>query len=48
VTETLASNPIGSMALGVMPHAVDPKAADRLWMLSERLLGLQEQKESTK
>ena len=43
VTETLASNPIGSMALGVMPHAVDPKAADRLWTLSEHLVGLQEQ-----
>jgi hypothetical protein len=30
---------IGSMALGVMPYAVDPKAADRLWTLSERLTG---------
>ncbi len=39
VTETLAANPIGSMALGVMPHAVDPQAADRLWSLSEQLLG---------
>jgi NAD(P)-dependent dehydrogenase (short-subunit alcohol dehydrogenase family) len=43
VTEMLASNPIGSMALGVMPHAVDPKAADRLWDLSEQLAGLQPQ-----
>jgi len=25
---------------GVMPYAVDPKAADRLWKLTERLLGL--------
>jgi NAD(P)-dependent dehydrogenase (short-subunit alcohol dehydrogenase family) len=41
VTETLAANPIGSMALGVMPHAVDPDAADHLWRLSEQLLGLE-------
>ncbi len=41
VTEELASNPIGSMALGVMPHAVDPLAADRLWNLSEQLLGME-------
>jgi NAD(P)-dependent dehydrogenase (short-subunit alcohol dehydrogenase family) len=41
VTEELASNPIGSMALGVMPHAVDPGAADRLWSLSEQLLGME-------
>jgi NAD(P)-dependent dehydrogenase (short-subunit alcohol dehydrogenase family) len=40
VTEPLASNQIGSMALGVMPHAVDPDAADRLWTLSEQLVGL--------
>jgi len=39
VTETLAANPIGSMALGVMPHAVDPQSAERLWSLSEQLLG---------
>jgi NAD(P)-dependent dehydrogenase (short-subunit alcohol dehydrogenase family) len=32
---------VGSMALGVMPYAVDPEAADRLWSLSERLLGLE-------
>jgi hypothetical protein len=25
---------------GVMPYAVDPEAADRLWTLSEQLLGL--------
>ena len=43
VTETLASNPIGSMALGVMPHAVDTKAADRLWSLSEQMVGLESQ-----
>jgi NAD(P)-dependent dehydrogenase (short-subunit alcohol dehydrogenase family) len=40
VTEALGANPIGSMALGVMPHAVDPDAADRLWSLSEQLLRL--------
>jgi len=40
VTEALAANPIGSMALGVMPHAVDLQAADRLWSLSEQLLRL--------
>jgi NAD(P)-dependent dehydrogenase (short-subunit alcohol dehydrogenase family) len=42
VSEELAANPIGSMALGVLPHAVDPLAADRLWTLSEQLLGLHE------
>jgi hypothetical protein len=25
---------------GVLPHAVDPAAADQLWDLSERLLGI--------
>jgi NAD(P)-dependent dehydrogenase (short-subunit alcohol dehydrogenase family) len=30
--------PAGS--LGVMPYAVDPEAAERLWTLSEQLLGL--------
>lgn len=30
---------VGSMPLGVMPYAVDPEAADRLWSLSEQLLG---------
>jgi len=25
---------------GVLPYAVDPEAADRLWALSEQLLGL--------
>jgi NAD(P)-dependent dehydrogenase (short-subunit alcohol dehydrogenase family) len=40
VSEELAVNQLGSMALGVMPHAVDPQAADRLWRLSEQLLGL--------
>jgi NAD(P)-dependent dehydrogenase (short-subunit alcohol dehydrogenase family) len=29
---------VGSMALGVMPYAVDPDAAARLWTLSEQLL----------
>ena len=41
LTEELRANPIGSMALGVMPHAVDLQAADRLWSLSEHLLGLE-------
>jgi NAD(P)-dependent dehydrogenase (short-subunit alcohol dehydrogenase family) len=40
VSEELATNPIGSMALGVMPHAVDPHAADRLWRMSEQLTGV--------
>lgn len=43
VTERLESNQFGSIALGVMPHAVDRKAADRLWNLSEQLLGLRPQ-----
>jgi hypothetical protein len=29
------------MSLGVMHYAVDPEAADRLWNLSEQLLGLE-------
>lgn len=41
VSEELAANQFGSMALGVMPHAVDPQAANRLWSLSEQLLGLE-------
>jgi NAD(P)-dependent dehydrogenase (short-subunit alcohol dehydrogenase family) len=41
VSDSLAANQFGSMALGVMPHAVDPDAADRLWSLSEQLLGLE-------
>ncbi len=40
VSDTLAANQFGSMALGVMPHAVDPQVADRLWKLSEQLVGL--------
>jgi NAD(P)-dependent dehydrogenase (short-subunit alcohol dehydrogenase family) len=40
VSETMAANPFGSLPLGVMPHAVDRLAADRLWGLSEQLLGL--------
>ncbi len=40
VAEEIAANPIGSMALGVMPHAVDPDAANRLWSLSEQLTGV--------
>lgn len=31
---------VGSMSLGVMPYAVDPEAAGRLWSLSEQLLAL--------
>lgn len=37
VSEEIAANQFGSMALGVMPHAVDQQAADRLWSLSEHL-----------
>ncbi len=37
VSEELAANQFGSIPLGVMPHAVDPQAADRLWSLSEQL-----------
>jgi len=29
-----------SIASGVRPWAVDPVAAERLWMLSERMLGV--------
>jgi NAD(P)-dependent dehydrogenase (short-subunit alcohol dehydrogenase family) len=29
---------VGSRSLGVMPYAVDPEAAERLWHLSERLI----------
>jgi hypothetical protein len=31
---------VGSMSLGVMPYAVDPESASRLWILSEQLLDL--------
>ena len=41
VSEEIAANQFGSMALGVMPHAVDSQAADRLWKLSEQMLGLE-------
>jgi NAD(P)-dependent dehydrogenase (short-subunit alcohol dehydrogenase family) len=37
VSEENAANPFGSIPLGVMPHAVDPQAAERLWRLSEQL-----------
>jgi NAD(P)-dependent dehydrogenase (short-subunit alcohol dehydrogenase family) len=40
VTGELAANQFGSLALGVMPHAVDPQAAECLWNLSEGLLGI--------
>ncbi|WP_026883009.1 SDR family NAD(P)-dependent oxidoreductase [Clostridium akagii] len=29
---------VGSMALGVMPHAIDSESADRLWRLSEQFI----------
>lgn len=32
---------VGSMSLGVMPYAVGPEAAARLWRLSEHLAGLE-------
>ncbi len=28
---------VGSMPLGVMPYAVDPESAERLWSLSQQL-----------
>src|SRR5713101_8070543 len=37
VSEEIAANQFGSLPRGVMPHAVDPEAADRLWSLSEQL-----------
>lgn len=37
VSEENAANPFGSIPLGVMPHAVDRQAAERLWRLSEQL-----------
>jgi len=33
-----ATRQVGSIPLGVMPYAVDPEAADRLWSLSEQLI----------
>ncbi|WP_342423836.1 oxidoreductase [Paenibacillus sp. FSL E2-0178] len=41
VTRNEAARRIGSLALGVMPHAVDPEAADRLWSLSEQLTNVE-------
>jgi NAD(P)-dependent dehydrogenase (short-subunit alcohol dehydrogenase family) len=41
VSDKLEANNFGSLPLGVMPHAVDPQAADRLWTLSEQFLGLE-------
>jgi NAD(P)-dependent dehydrogenase (short-subunit alcohol dehydrogenase family) len=40
VTEELTRNIPGSKVMGVMPHAIDKQNADRLWTLSEQLLGL--------
>jgi NAD(P)-dependent dehydrogenase (short-subunit alcohol dehydrogenase family) len=37
--EVQANRQIASAPLGVMPYAVDPEAADRLWSLSEQLFG---------
>ncbi len=37
VSEEMAANQFGSIPLGVLPHAVDQQAADRLWHLSEHL-----------
>lgn len=37
---SLALRQAGSTSLGVMPYALDLEAADRLWSLSEQLLGL--------
>jgi hypothetical protein len=34
------SNDDSTRKVGVMPYAVDPKTADRLWNLSEQLLGV--------
>ena len=31
-----------SKLFGVLPYAIDPEAADRLWTLSEQLLGLKQ------
>lgn len=39
VPAEIETNQFGSMARGVVPHAVDPQTADRLWKLSEQLLG---------
>jgi NAD(P)-dependent dehydrogenase (short-subunit alcohol dehydrogenase family) len=36
-TEALAEQKMGSAPLGVMPYAIDPESAERLWSLSERL-----------
>ncbi len=37
VTGDVGANPVGSFALGVMPHAIDRDAAE-LWRMSEKLL----------
>jgi NAD(P)-dependent dehydrogenase (short-subunit alcohol dehydrogenase family) len=37
---SIANRKVGSPALGVMPYAVDPIAAERLWTLSEELTGV--------
>jgi|KBSMisStandDraft_5_1062788.scaffolds.fasta_scaffold1325590_2 hypothetical protein len=38
VDPDIAAGPI-ELTVGVTPHAVDPESAQRLWELSERLLG---------
>lgn len=42
ITEQIGETPIadGAHLRGVMPYAVDPKGAEQLWTLSERLLDL--------
>ena len=37
VSEEMVANQFGSIPLGVLPHAVDLEAAERLWRLSEHL-----------
>jgi NAD(P)-dependent dehydrogenase (short-subunit alcohol dehydrogenase family) len=38
VSQTNFAAQLGSLPLGVLPYAVDPEAADRLWDLSDRLV----------
>jgi hypothetical protein len=40
VPDESGTNQWGSFARGVVPHAVDPEAAERLWALSEQLTGV--------
>lgn len=36
--DAATTNKVGSLALGVMPHAIDPEVADALWKISEQLI----------